>query len=102
MEAVLSDRAESFFSSALDEKVDYFIREKLKVDDVKSQLKKAINGVFTGHEFKPGVKDYLSNLELNTWSDSISAVVNNKLEDINETVEAKISELVLAAIREAA
>jgi len=100
-EEVLNDKAVELLQNDLNEKMDVFIQEKLKIDDLKAELFKIISGkagAFGNQRLKPGVDEYLADNELDTWKDSIQAVVDDKLDDLNTEVEIRIKELVSAAI----
>jgi len=101
-EEVLNDKAVELLQNDLNEKMDVFIQEKLKIDDLKAELFKNISGkagAFGNQRLKPGVDEYLADNELDTWNDSIQAVVDDKLDDLNTEVEISIKELVSAAIK---
>ena len=103
-EPVLNNKAENLFNDDLEARVDDFIREQLKVEDLKVELLKVYNGVagvFDERKFNAGITEYLATNELQTWVDSLQFVVDQKLDDIDADVESKITVLVMAAIKAA-
>jgi hypothetical protein len=103
-ETVLTDKANELFKKDLEAKVDEFIQEQLNVDDLKAKLLEIVgdeSGVFNSQQFMPSVNEYLIDNELETWSDSIQVTVDDKLDDLNDEVENKTTELVTAAIKAA-
>ena len=100
-EETLKDKADELFKSVLEVRVDEFINERLKLDDLKVELLEEFSGEFDEQEFTDEVGDYLIENEFKTWEDSIQVVVDEKLDDIQEAVESRITKLVMAAIKEA-
>lgn len=100
-ETVLTDKANELLKHDLNIKVDAAISKLLKVGDLKAKLLEIVGGVFDGQQFKPGVNEYLTDNELETWGDSMQVIVDDKLEALNDEVESKITELVTAAIKAA-
>ncbi|MFA5924046.1 MAG: ATP-binding protein [Methylococcaceae bacterium] len=100
-EEVLLKKAKEKFNDAIDAKVDAFINEKFRIDDLKDELLKAFSDEFNDQEFTDDVSNYLIENEFKTWEDSIQTVVNEKLDDIQEDVEGRITKLVMVSIREA-
>ncbi|MFA5924726.1 MAG: ATP-binding protein [Methylococcaceae bacterium] len=100
-EEVLLKKAKEKFNDAIDVKVDAFINEQLKIDDLKDELLKAFSDEFDEQEFTDKVGNYLIENEFKTWEDSIQTVVNKKLDDIQEAVEGRITKLVMVSIKEA-
>ena len=103
-EKTLNLKAQELFQIDLDAKVDEFIREQLKVDNLKAKLLKSIGGnagIFANQEFNQDVDQYLIDNELDTWGASIQTIVDDKLDELNADVEVGIKELVEAAIKAA-
>ena len=99
-EAVLSDTAGRLFEYDLGGKVDNFITELLELDKLKSALLASVGG-FDEREFNQEVSGYLVNNELKTWVNSVQVIVDGKMNELNETIQTSIKELVTSAIKAA-
>ena len=99
-EAVLSDTAGRLFEHNLGKKVDQYITELLQVDKLKSSLLASVGG-FDDREFNQEVTGYLVNNELKTWGHSMQVIVDGKMNELNETIQTSIKELVTSAIKAA-
>ena len=99
-ETVLSETADQLFEHDLGGKVDSFIAELLEVDKLKAALAKKV-GSFDDREFNQEVSGYLFNNELKTWGHSMQVIVDDKMNELNETIQTSIKELVTSAIKAA-
>jgi len=58
-------------------------------------------GSFDDREFNREVSGYLFNNELKTWGHSIQVIVDDKMNELKETIQTSIKELVTSAIKAA-
>ncbi len=101
-ELTLNDTAQKLFKYDLDAKLDAYINQLLKVDEVKAKLLQRIggeSGLFASHEFNQGVVDYLADNELKTWGASIQAIVDEKLDSHKVDIDNHMIELLETAFK---
>ena len=99
-EAVLSDTADELFEHDLGGKVDQYIAELLELDKLKSSLLASVGG-FDDREFNQEVSGYLVHNELKTWVNAVQVIVDGRLNELNEAIQANIKVLVSSAIKAA-